>query len=59
MQGLLLFIFAVGFTWDFVTSILGIIGIFGVTDWRQEYLPIYITALVGSALILGLSIISE
>lgn len=59
MQGFLLLIFAVGSIWDFVTSLLGIIGIFGVTDWRQEYIPIYITALIGSALILGLSINAE
>jgi len=60
MQRLLLFIiFGAGTIWDFVTSILGIIGIFGVTDWRPEDTPIYITALVGSALIIGLSINTE
>ncbi|NEP82709.1 MAG: hypothetical protein F6K39_33920 [Okeania sp. SIO3B3] len=52
----LLFLFGAGSIWDFVTSILGIIGLFGVTDLRLEYIPTYITALVGSALILGLSI---
>ena len=59
MRGLLLFLFAVGSIWDLVTSLLGIIGLFGVTDWRVEYIPIYITALVGSSLILGLSINTE
>ena len=29
------------------------------TDWTVEYIPIYITALVGSSLILGLSINTE
>ncbi|NER03250.1 MAG: hypothetical protein F6K17_11765 [Okeania sp. SIO3C4] len=59
MQKLLLFIFGAGSIWDFVTSLLGIIGIFGVTDLKPEYILIYITALVGSALILGLSINAE
>ena len=59
MQGLLLFIFAAGSIWDFATSLLGIIGVFGVTNWRPEHIPIYITALIGSALILGLSINAE
>ena len=59
MRGLLLFLFAVGSIWGLVTSLLGIIGLFGVTDWRVEYIPIYITALVGSSLILGLSINTE
>ncbi|MGD1716237.1 hypothetical protein [Dapis sp. BLCC M172] len=59
MQGVLLFIFAAGSIWDFATSLLGIIGLFGVTDWKQEYIPIYISALIGSALILGLSINAE
>ena len=59
MRGLLLFLFAVGSIWDLVTSLLGIIGLFGVTDGRVEYIPIYITALVGSSLILGLSINTE
>ncbi|MDE5108726.1 MAG: hypothetical protein O4808_17275 [Trichodesmium sp. St17_bin3_1_1] len=59
MRGLLLFLFAVRSIWDLVTSLLGIIGLFGVTDWRVEYIPIYITALVGSSLILGLSINTE
>lgn len=55
MKGFLLFIFAAGSIWDFVTSLLGIIGIFGVTDWKPEHIPIYISAFIGSALILGLS----
>jgi len=58
MQVFLLFLFGAGSIWDFVTSLLGIIGLFGVTDFKLEleYILIYITALIGSALIVGMSI---
>lgn len=56
MWGLLFFLFVVGFIWDLVISFLGIIGLFGVIDWRVEYIFIYIIVFVGSFLILGLSI---
>lgn len=59
MRGFLLFIFAAGSFWDFVTSLLGIVGLLGVTDWKLANFPIYITALIGSALILALSISAE
>ncbi|MEG4986032.1 hypothetical protein QUB08_09725 [Microcoleus sp. BR0-C5] len=44
-----------GVFWDFVTSLLGIVGILGVTDLKIEYFLVYISAIVGSGLILWLS----
>jgi hypothetical protein len=51
----LTWIFFLGTIWDFVTSLLGIIGLFGVTDFQLQNIVVYITAVVGSLLIVGLS----
>lgn len=59
MQLYLTFIFFIGTVWDFVTSLLGIIGLFGVTNFNLQNIVVYITAVVGALLILGLSISSH
>ena len=61
MRRLLICMFGAGSFWDGVTSLLGIIGLFGVTDWKLEleYVLIYITSIIGSLLILALSINAE
>lgn len=63
---LLIFIFALGAFWDVVTSFLGIVGLFGVTqlslidlDSLGNSLGVLITALIGSLIILGLSLNTE
>jgi hypothetical protein len=56
---LLIFIFIAGSVWDVTTSFLGIVGILGVTDFKWESLGTYITALVGSIIMLGLSLNTE
>lgn len=52
-------ILILGVFWDFVTSLLGIIGILGVTDFNIEYSFVYISAIVGSGLMLWLSVNSS
>jgi divalent metal cation (Fe/Co/Zn/Cd) transporter len=62
----LISIFALGAFWDFATSFLGIVGLFGVTqlslsnfDSVTKSLGVLITALIGSLIILGLSLNTE
>ncbi|MEI3649703.1 MAG: hypothetical protein V6D39_06890 [Dolichospermum lemmermannii FEM_B0920] len=56
MIQVLIWIFVAGSFWDVVTSFLGIVGIFGVTDFQLSSLGVYITALIASVMILGLSL---
>lgn len=61
---LLIFIFALGAFWDFATSFLGIVGLFGVTELSRldslgNSLGVLITALIGSLIILALSLNTE
>lgn len=54
--------FLLGTIWDFATSFLGIAGIFGVTNFRNvdvSTIGICVTAVVGSLIILGLSLSSD
>jgi hypothetical protein len=53
MKQVLIAIFGIGALWDVTTSFLGILGILKVTDFQ---LFTYAMALVGSVLILGLSL---
>ncbi len=53
---ILLGVLIVGFIWDLVTSFLGIAGLLGISDLNKGNIGIYMTAIVGSGLILGLSI---
>lgn len=59
MENILIWVFGLGSLWDVTTSFLGIVGIFGVTNDNFDHLPVYITALVGSSIILGLSLNAE
>lgn len=56
MQRLLRFVFFFGSFWDWATSLLGIIGIFGVISFELQYLPVYITAIIASLIIVALSL---
>lgn len=49
-------ILIIGSLGDLITSFLGIVELLGVTNLNQGNIGIYMTAIVGSALILGLSI---
>lgn len=66
MKSFLIFIFALGAFWDFATSFLGIVGLFGVTQLSlsdmgsmTKSLTILITAVIGSLIILALSLNTE
>lgn len=61
MRGVLNFAFFLGAIWDATTSFLGIVGIFGITEFRLNGLDsigVYITALIGSGIVLALSLFS-
>lgn len=51
-----IWMFVAGSFWDVVTSFLGIVGIFGVTSFQISSLGVYITSLITSLIILGLSL---
>ncbi|NES23943.1 MAG: hypothetical protein F6K41_34790 [Symploca sp. SIO3E6] len=62
MKGVLVFAFFLGALWDATTSFLGIVGSFGVTEFNLDNLGsigVYITALVGSGIVLALSLFSS
>ncbi|MFB2878543.1 hypothetical protein [Floridanema aerugineum] len=61
MKGLLIFMFSLGAFWDFATSFLGIVGIFGLTkiEFTVESTVVFITAVIGSGIILGLGLNTE
>ncbi|NEQ69092.1 MAG: hypothetical protein F6J86_13370 [Symploca sp. SIO1B1] len=62
MQGILVFAFFLGALWDATTSFLGIVGIFGITEFNLDDLAsigVSITAVVGSGIVLALSLFSS
>jgi hypothetical protein len=66
VKSFLIFIFALGAFWDFATSFLGIVGLFGVTQLSlsdmgsmTKSLTILISAVIGSLIILALSLNTE
>jgi hypothetical protein len=66
VKSFLIFIFALGAFWDFATSFLGIVGLFGLTQLSlsdmgsmTKSLTILISAVIGSLIILALSLNTE
>ncbi|NEQ48654.1 MAG: hypothetical protein F6K11_00785 [Leptolyngbya sp. SIO3F4] len=65
MKNLFIFTFFLCTVWDFATSFLGIVGVFGISEfdaaslYKVNDLTVYITAIVTSLAILSLSLLSE
>lgn len=59
MKVCLIWILAVASLFDATTSFLGIVGIFGVTDFQESNPGVYLVALLLSGIVLALSLIAR